>query len=276
VIEYNNCPTEVIPVFKQLTKEHQNYVIVARGYSILNKFLSSESQLNAVESLALAIALFDTNDLRKLKRSLTLFSEYLSSHLKDSESVKPNSFSCPESISSSLQWRFFLFYAISHLVSKGLGEIEKDWKSWCKLLKDEMRILTKESFVDNQIVELLVKLENINISSPKGKTDKKLAETLQLQQSQEKLRLETIHQVKGETHDATMLISSTKSGRESHWKDWIKDPSSEAARLAYVACSRPKHLLILAVKKLNKEDRCKLISIGFSLEERESLRSKPI
>lgn len=267
VIEYNSCPTEVIPIFKQLTQEHQNCVIVARGHSILNKFLSSENKLNAVESLALAIVLFDENDLHKLKRSLTLFSEYLRDYFMDSESVKPNSFNCPESISSSLQWRKFLFAALSHLVRKGLGDVDKDWKPWCKLLKDEMQILSKESFVDNEIAELLVKLENVNHSSPKGKGDKKLTHTLQLKPpKEEKLRLETIHQVKGETHDATMLISSERSGKESHWKDWIKDPSSEAARLAYVACSRPKHLLILAVKKLNKEERCKLISLGFSIE----------
>lgn len=80
------------------------------------------------------------------------------------------------------------------------------------------------------------------------------------------LRFETIHGVKGETHDVTVVVSSQRPGvHQSHWKDWLRDRTSEAARFAYVASSRPKHVLIWAVKKLKAEDRLVLEGLGFEL-----------
>jgi hypothetical protein len=70
-----------------------------------------------------------------------------------------------------------------------------------------------------------------------------------------RIRLATIHEIKGETHEATMLVSASRRGNQSHWADWIGDKDSEAARLAYVASSRPKTLLVWAVKKLKTSER---------------------
>jgi hypothetical protein len=43
------------------------------------------------------------------------------------------------------------------------------------------------------------------------------------------------------------------------------DKTSEAARFAYVASSRPKHILVWCVKKLNASDQKKLESLGFEV-----------
>ena len=78
------------------------------------------------------------------------------------------------------------------------------------------------------------------------------------------LRYETIHQVKGETHDATVVVSSRQRGAHlSHWRDWLADPTSEGARFAYVASSRPRHLLIWAVKRLKAAEKDTLSKLGF-------------
>lgn len=78
-----------------------------------------------------------------------------------------------------------------------------------------------------------------------------------------KRRLATIHEVKGETHDLTMLVSSSRQGEQAHWKEWVGNPTSEAARLAYVASSRPRHIMIWAVKTLKKDEREALMLLGF-------------
>ncbi|HKY53202.1 MAG TPA: hypothetical protein VJM08_02800 [Anaerolineales bacterium] len=52
---------------------------------------------------------------------------------------------------------------------------------------------------------------------------------------------------------------------QSHWQDWPNDPASEAARFAYVASSRPRHLLIWAVKKLKPAQAEVLTALGFEL-----------
>jgi hypothetical protein len=41
------------------------------------------------------------------------------------------------------------------------------------------------------------------------------------------------------------------------------NPASEAARFAYVASSRPRHILIWAVKSLKKDEREALMRLGF-------------
>ncbi len=272
VLMYNECPTEVLPTFKQLTNKYKNknIAVVARSHATLAKFTGANKSLNEVESLALSIALFDVNNMQKLEQSLSLFSEYLRLHLKAKESVRPVSFNCPESISSSLRWRQFLFNALSYLVSKGLANTTLTWTKWCKEIQTQIRELTKEPFADEQIAELLISLKDIKHRSPSGKSSEAVGDTLQLTvEQQEQLRFTTIHQVKGETHDATMLVSGIKAGGESNWKDWLKDPSSEAARFAYVASSRPKHMLIWAVKKLKAADQkkleMKLKNIGFTI-----------
>jgi hypothetical protein len=83
------------------------------------------------------------------------------------------------------------------------------------------------------------------------------------------MRITTIHQVKGETLDAIMLVSApTQHGPDGHWTHWLTDPNSEAARMAYVASSRPKHFLVWAIpkrdsKKEQEEDVAKLTGRGF-------------
>ncbi|MNF07310.1 hypothetical protein D3C80_2074660 [compost metagenome] len=80
------------------------------------------------------------------------------------------------------------------------------------------------------------------------------------------MRYETIHQVKGETHDATVVVSSLKKGVYlANWKEWLVDPASEGARFAYVASSRPRHMLIWAVKKLKAAEKETLTGLGFEL-----------
>lgn len=270
ILEYNECPTEVIPTFLELTCNHQNRVVVARGYTTLNKLLSSDNKLNTVERLALAIVMFDKNNMIKIERSLTLFSEYLRNYFNDKETVKPHSFNCPTSIQQSLHWRIFLYASITHLVEKGLGDTNMDWKSWCKLVKTELHTLVDKCFVNENIRNVLEDLKKVNHPAPRGKGTKSIGVTLKVESEHKQayFRSTTIHKVKGETHDATMLISSARSGKESHWKDWFKDTSREAARLAYVACSRPKYLLILAIKKpSNMSERKELESKGFFFME---------
>jgi hypothetical protein len=82
-----------------------------------------------------------------------------------------------------------------------------------------------------------------------------------------RMRITTIHSVKGETFDAIMLVSApTKQGSDdNHWEHWLNDPNSEAARLAYVASSRPKHLLIWAVPKGSNSDIARLTDLGFAV-----------
>ena len=133
-----------------------------------------------------------------------------------------------------------------------------------------LRQLPDQAFVPDEILNELQELRGLNLVTKRGQGDKPVSIRLSSQDIQdgesETLRYETIHQVKGETHDVTVVVSSRKRGKgESHWADWLQNRESEAARFAYVASSRPRHMLIWAVKTLKPRERPTLVNLGFQL-----------
>ena len=89
------------------------------------------------------------------------------------------------------------------------------------------------------------------------------------------LRITTIHSVKGETLDAILLVSApSKQGTpDGHWTQWLEVSTKEAARLAYVASSRPKHLLAWAIPTpINEPAKKRISDIGFHIIE---MNNKP-
>ncbi len=66
----------------------------------------------------------------------------------------------------------------------------------------------------------------------------------------------TIHDVKGETLDAVLVVSAKdKHSKGGNVEQWISvDPNEkEFVRFAYVASSRPKHILIWCYSKDYKQ-----------------------
>ena len=80
----------------------------------------------------------------------------------------------------------------------------------------------------------------------------------------------TIHSVKGETLDAILLVSApNKQGtQDGHWTQWLANSKTEAARLAYVASSRSKHLLTWAIPgPISRQEKDRIHDIGFHVVE---------
>ncbi|TNZ83854.1 UvrD-helicase domain-containing protein [Vibrio parahaemolyticus] len=264
VLQYDNCPTELISSFEEKCGGFENNVVVSRGHSILNKFQTSVAKPNNIQKLALAVKLYNPDNLEDLNQSLQHLSEFLRYHLK--ESYKPNSLNCPQSITSNLSWRKFLYGALNYLISSSLQNVDVEWSSWTKKAKVLIRALPKQSFCSEAIASTLAPLEDVNLISPPGSAKLEVAPSLAVtNKSSLQFAKGTIHGAKGETHCATIVISSARSGGDSHWKDWLKDPDSEAARFAYVASSRPRELLIWAVKTLKAPERQQLESVGFTI-----------
>jgi hypothetical protein len=266
VLEYDNCPTEVLSTFFRLSKNYKNSVIVARGHSTLNKFNAASTKLNEVQKLALAITLFDESDFKKLEQSITLLSQFLRNQL--TESVKPISFNCPESVTSPLRWRQFLFKSLDYMIEDNLNDSTLTWKVWCGRVKARFKDMLNQPFVDDDISFSLKGFTTKSIRSPNKLGEEELYVSLKVSKTTKTIfRKATVHKVKGETHEATMFVSSPgKQGSVgANWKEWIENPTSEAARIAYVASSRPRELLIWAVKKLKLNEQLELEKIGFKI-----------
>ena len=140
------------------------------------------------------------------------------------------------------------------------------WTKWCKKVNAVVVNLFMQEFVLPEIYEAL-KNSDFKIKSPSGKATHCISNYHRNNDSLNiKFRKSTIHGVKGETHEATMLISNpTRNGVGTHWSHWIGDNTSEAARFAYVASSRPKHVLVWCVKKLKPLEEIELKSLGFEI-----------
>lgn len=119
------------------------------------------------------------------------------------------------------------------------------------------------------IAVVIAPLAELGLRSPSGLGEQLVTQRLSLVAlHQSRIRLATIHEIKGETHEATMLVSASRRGDQSHWADWIGDKNVESARLAYVASSRPKNLLVWAVKTLKAAERTTLLRLGFEIAQR--------
>jgi DNA helicase-2/ATP-dependent DNA helicase PcrA len=102
--------------------------------------------------------------------------------------------------------------------------------------------------------------------APKKKGENRVKEIYDFIPIRNVFRTTTIHSVKGETLDAVLLVShKNKQSQGGHFSDWFREGNynQEHIRFAYVACSRPKHILVLAIPKSNKNEIEKLNKIGF-------------
>lgn len=110
------------------------------------------------------------------------------------------------------------------------------------------------------------------IKSPSGSATKLVLDTIKVNQNSysEKIRMTTFHNVKGETLDAVLIVSAKdKKSKGGHFEHWLSEQPNEKefVRFAYVASSRPKHLIIWAIPKVkNNKFLNKIKDLGFEVE----------
>ncbi|ENU93543.1 hypothetical protein F971_00801 [Acinetobacter vivianii] len=265
VLQYDNSPSEVIHRFDELTKEYTNRVIVARGHQTLKQlFIVDSTPKLAAEFLLSSILNFDEASYTSINQSLIEFSEFIKNKVQ--LETKSSDYNCPQVIESELDWRLFLYNSIQYLLNNDLKLDSCTWTDWSKKVNAVIINLHKQEFVLPEIYEALEK-SNFRIKSPSNKASVCISNFRREDTvSNISFRKSTIHGVKGETHEATMLISNpTRNGDGTHWSHWIRDKTSEAARFAYVASSRPKHILVWGVKKLKSSEKTELKSLGFEI-----------
>lgn len=151
-------------------------------------------------------------------------------------------FSCPSSI-NNIEWRIFIYKLLNIMKGELLPWNDVTWKQWSTKCRTTIKNNIDLFIEGHKDFEDVTK----NIKAPSNKGDKCVSDDYKIYSSLNNIRTTTIHNVKGETLDAVLLVSSPKKmTKEGHLTHWITQ-EGEAARLAYVASSRPKHLLIWAI-----------------------------
>lgn len=265
LIQYAKCPSEIVTTVLELTRPYQHVVVVARGHSTLQRFRVG-SALKPLEELAMACVQFHSDDLSEVRQAMETFAAWLAAKL--GMQVRMSAMSCPHDVESSLTWRLFVSNCLTYLATCGSANVVLTWKCWASLTKRALRSIPDQAFVPDELAGKLEGLREVHLSAPAGLGKATLESRLvdRRQDTDMSLQFATIHQVKGETHEATVVVSSLQPGpNQSNWKDWLADSDSEAARFAYVASSRPSHLLIWAVKKLKDDESKTLSGLGFEI-----------
>jgi DNA helicase II / ATP-dependent DNA helicase PcrA len=244
-------------------------VILARGKSTLAPLRTQMEKYSLTKSELFAIAVHNwykedrttddiSNSLFYLGRVLCLLGYSGRGDVRNQY--------CPEDI-QPIEWRLFLkkfMLSVGSIYPYDENGRDLSWTRWIQKLKIVLQPLWPS-------VSKVLSWESVasKLRSPEGRKDSPVNEACSYTGIQNSFRTTTIHDVKGETFDAVLLLSHhNRQSKGGHFSHWFKEGEyiEEHLRFAYVACSRPKHLLIVATPQLNAADLQKLQNFGFSYQ----------
>jgi len=126
-----------------------------------------------------------------------------------------------------------------------------------KLLEFSTKLYHKQC-IKNDIIELFKKIDEqaiIKVIRDYTLDSSKKIQNIYIDEKHNiEVKLSTIHKAKGETHTATLVLSTYKNGYDLHQlldllKNNNKNSFDAKKKLVYVAMSRPTHFLCLAISK---------------------------
>lgn len=246
--------------------------ILSRAHSTLLYFRSQPtSELSKIEMLATGLECWASNPRtgKDMQNALQLIGKSISLLAYNGKGKHQHQF-CPEDY-SPMEWRnqlSDLITKVSNTSSKAYPLTGLTWKEWTSKLK---------VFLENYWSNFRSPNNNwdsvkAKIKSPNGSADKQVIDTIKANQKSysEKIRMTTFHDVKGETLDAVLIVSAKdKKSKGGHFEQWLSEQPDEKefVRFAYVASSRPKHLIIWAIPKVkNNQFISKIKTLGFEME----------
>jgi len=246
--------------------------ILSRAHSTLSDFRSQPtSDLSKVEMFATGLLCWANNPRtgKDMQNALQLIGKSISLLAYNGNGKHQHQY-CPDYY-STMEWRNQLSDLIT-TVSIASNNVYPftglTWTQWTSKLK---------AFFENYWSNLRSPTNDwdsvkAKIKSPNGSATKQVLDTIKANQNfySEKIRMTTFHDVKGEMLDAVLIVSAKdKKSKGGHFEQWLteKEDEKEFVRFAYVASSRPKHLIIWAIPKVNNNQFIsKIKDLGFEPE----------
>jgi DNA helicase-2/ATP-dependent DNA helicase PcrA len=246
--------------------------ILARAHATLSGFRSHPtSGLSKIELFANGLNCWSNNPRtgKDMQNALQQIGKSISMLAYDGNGNHQNQY-CPDAY-NQMEWRNQLSDLIVKVTNTATGVYpfaSLTWTQWVDKLKP---------FLENYWANFRLPANDWDkakgkIRSPDNKASKRVIDTIKASQNtySEKIRMTTFHDVKGETLDAVLVVSSaTGHSQGGYYEHWITDhdEKKEHVRFAYVASSRPNHLLIWAIpKKTNNPFIEKIKDLGFETE----------
>jgi len=172
---------------------------------------------------------------------------------------------CPDDVDPKV-WRIFLADVLDD--ASGLHPFAQtlSWSQWTRKLRSYLESIWVLLPVEGKGWSEVAR----RVRAPKNRGRTSIAEEMQFVSHTSSLRITTIHDVKGETFEALLLVSSKdRRSQGGHFEHWLhpKPGKQEYRRFAYVACSRPQHLLVVATPPLNEKHLRELVELGLEPQD---------
>ncbi|MEA4896909.1 MAG: UvrD-helicase domain-containing protein [Christensenellaceae bacterium] len=256
---------EAIQRFTNLIKQHniplEKSIVLVRNTSLKSKVTQNDNAEYDKHMVINAIQLWNTDFPEEQLMALQLIGLQIQKWIKTQG--RKDKFYCPNSFCDNVfAWRLTLRDILRDL-SKNNSICTLDGQSYSEWYRSAKGIVL--GCVDKHIQGLLgfsiLDKHNPSFRTPSG-TASQLISPLP-DKNKDFVKVETIHAVKGCSYDAVLLLSSSDArGRTGYWENWIDD-KAETTRFAYVACTRPHHLLCWGIARLHDEEqRTKIESMG--------------
>ena len=271
-------PTWFGKYLNQVSCNENKSAIVTRNWNNVSRMRPSSNTMprGPQMGLAMAILLWESKEYQAIDDALKCVGRFFSDKYFSKYSSNPRQHYCPECINSHLRWRLFLFNVLSSCCanSSSISDLRQTWPNWVQNVRSQFGEITRKyrPIIETNITDAIPEftdLDGNNFKTPPRIGSKSVLETLPSFHQHEHgriLRITTIHSVKGETLDAILLVSApSKQGTpDGHWTQWLANAKHEAARLAYVASSRPRHLLVWAIPApVSKQEMDRICKLGF-------------
>lgn len=258
-IEYEE-ETEAVSKFqKKIERQEIDFdksIVLVRTNNLRQKLANGIFIDYKKHPIIYAIQLWITNTPTNMQQALSLLAYQLQKWIGSHGKVN-NYYYSEEVCSSSIEWRLIL-----REILKSFANDEKicaidslSYSEW--YTNNKQKII---EIINEHLCSLNLKV-NPSIKSPQGTANQQVQKLYST--NNKSIKIETVHSAKGRTYDAVLLLSTKNAtGKTGYWENWI-NMKDEAARIAYVASTRPRFLLCWGVCSLSAEKREKIERIGF-------------
>ncbi len=275
-------PLWFIQQVKQASCDINKSAIVARNWNNVSRLRpSSNTTVRGPQmGLAMSIYLWESKAHQAIDDALKYMGRFFSDKYFTKYPSNLRHYYCPECLDSYLRWRLFLSKVLDSCCanSSQISNLDQLWSNWVQSVRSQFGEIARECFqvIEHNITETIPEFNDLTgntFKTPPNTGSKNVLATLPAFHKHEhvsNMRITTIHSIKGETLDAMLLVSapSRQGTQDGHWTQWLEDSKTEAARLAYVASSRPRHLLAWAVpNSIDKREEETIRKLGFHIVE---------
>lgn len=275
--EINQLPQRFIDYLDKKNVDINHSAILTRSNNNIARLRPGiKSDIKIPMLLPIAIHIWKQKSLvqEQISEALNATGKFISYYYFGNQPYNNQNQCCPESVKSNIKWRIFLSYILDAITSdKVISNLDLSWETWSKnfRLKFPAIIERLSNKYDITINKNGTKRYSCPRDSKKCLSQEPIITTLDINNDglSKRIRITNFHQIKGETLESAMIVSNpTNQGQsEGYWENWLKDPNEESARFAYVACTRPKKLLVWAVPDtLSLDDKKKLADLGLEIE----------